>query len=104
MVKLRIFGAQLTWEPIAISTGGPNGSIEDITPSAFPDVQRRLFLPDDAAVYNFEDEGVLKPNVRLALCDDPLIDGFFAAAQDHEDILNSIPSVNVGSNCQMLWI
>jgi len=75
---------------------GPGTPLEDITPSAFPDIQRRLFLPDDAAVYNFEDEGVLKPNVRLALCDDPLIDAFFAAAKEREDILNSIPGVNVG--------
>jgi hypothetical protein len=65
----------------------------DITPSALPEIRRRLFLPDDSAVYDFENEGALRDNQRLALGDDPLIDQFFAAAEKRVAILNSIPGV-----------
>jgi hypothetical protein len=64
----------------------------DITPSTFPEV-RRLFLPDDTATYDFENEGILRDNIRLALSDDPLIQQFFNAAKDRLAILNAIPGI-----------
>jgi hypothetical protein len=69
------------------------GTPRDITPSADPQVTRRLFLPDDSATYDFENEGVLRDNRRLALVDDPLVREFFAAAEKRLAILNSIPGV-----------
>jgi hypothetical protein len=70
----------------------------DITPSASSEIKRRLFLPDNTAVYNFENEGILRDNFRLALSDDPLIQEFFAAASKRSAILNAIPGVNVTVN------
>jgi hypothetical protein len=67
----------------------------DITPSASPEITRRLFLPDDTAVYDFENEGVLRDNFRLALSDDPIIQKFFAVAAERSAFLNTIPGVNV---------
>ncbi len=82
-------------EPHAVYEGPDGSPWADITPSAFSDIRQRLFLPDDAAVYDFENEGALRHNVRLAVCHDPLIEDFFAAAKEYEDALNSIPGVNV---------
>lgn len=65
----------------------------DITPSATLQIRRRLFVPDDSAVYDFENEGVLRDNKRLAVNDDPLIQEFFAASERKAAILNSIPGV-----------
>jgi hypothetical protein len=39
----------------------------DITPPVEPQIRRRLFLADNRAVYDFENEGVLKDNIRVAL-------------------------------------
>jgi SEC-C motif len=75
----------------------PSGKLwKDITPSESPRIIHRLFLPDDNAVYDFENEGVLRDNFRRALCDDPLIHDFFSAASRRTAVLNSIPGVNVG--------
>jgi SEC-C motif len=63
----------------------------DITPSQGLEVIRRLFLPDDRAVYDFGNEGTRRDNKRLALNNDPLIKEFFAAAEKRVAILNSIP-------------
>jgi hypothetical protein len=70
----------------------------DITPSASPEIRRRLFLPDNTAVYDFEHEGVLRDNIRFALADDPLIQEFFAAGARRSAVLNAIPGVNVTVN------
>jgi hypothetical protein len=70
----------------------------DITPAARPEIRRRLFLPDDSAVYDFENEGVRRDNKRVALGDDPLIQDLFAAATERFEILNNIPGVNVTTN------
>ena len=43
----------------------------DITPSGLPEIRRRLFLRDDSATYDFDHEGALRDNRRLALCDRP---------------------------------
>jgi hypothetical protein len=65
----------------------------DVTPSALPEIWRRLFLPDNSAVYHFENEGVLRDNIRLALSDDPLVQEFFAAAEKKLAIVNRIPGM-----------
>lgn len=65
----------------------------DITPCVLPEVRRRLFLPDDTAVYNYENEGIRRDNRRLALVDDPLVQEFFRLAEDRNEILNSIPGI-----------
>jgi hypothetical protein len=65
----------------------------DITPAAEPELRRRLFLPDDTAVYDFENEGVFRDNVRMALADDPLIQELFRASRERVRILNTIPGV-----------
>lgn len=65
----------------------------DLTPPHDREVRRRLFLPDDTATYDFENEGVLRDNKRMALTDDPLVREFFAASEERVRILNSIPGV-----------
>ena len=65
----------------------------DITPSSSPGIRRRLFIADDSAVYDFENEGVLRDNKRLALSDDPVIQKFFETGKRRTAILNSIPGV-----------
>ncbi len=65
----------------------------DITPSLIPNVSRRLFLPDDSAIYDFEVEGIRRDNERLALADDPLIEQFFQLAEERNSIMNSIPGI-----------
>jgi hypothetical protein len=70
----------------------------DITPSTSPEINSRLFLPDNTAVYDFENEGVLRDNIRSALSDDPLIQKFFSAAAKRSAVLNAIPGVNVTVN------
>jgi hypothetical protein len=64
----------------------------DLTPAAVG-IWRRLFLPDDTAVYDFENEGVLRDNVRLAVADDPLVEELFDTARDRLRILNALPGV-----------
>jgi hypothetical protein len=49
-------------------------------------------------VCNFENEGVLRDNIRLALSDDQLIQALFAAAAKRVGILDTIPGVNVTVN------
>ncbi len=71
----------------------PDGRLIDITPSSLPDVRRRLFLPDDTAIYDFANEGVRRGNRRVALVDDSLVQDFFAVAAEEEEILNGIPGV-----------
>ena len=65
----------------------------DITPPTDPQIRRRLFLPDDAAVYDFGHEGVLRDNIRLAHSDDPLIQQFFNAAAELNRVRNAIPGI-----------
>jgi len=65
----------------------------DISPSAMPDVTRRLFLPDDTATYDFENEGIRRDNVRRPLADDPLILRFLDLNHEMNSIMNTIPGV-----------
>jgi hypothetical protein len=69
----------------------------DITPFQVAGMTRRLFLPDDAATYDFENEGVRKDNARLALSDDPLIGQFFNVGRARHDLMNSIPGIGAVS-------
>ena len=71
----------------------PGGDWRDITPARDPSIKRRLFLPDDTATYDFENEGVRKDNIRLALSNEPLIADFIAAAEERARIYNSIPGI-----------
>jgi hypothetical protein len=75
-------------------TGPP---LLDITPSQLSQVRRRLFLPDDNAFYDFENEGVRRDNIRSALTDDVLIQQFFAAASEKSRVWNTVPGVGVVS-------
>ena len=66
---------------------------QDVTPCEIPGCRRRLFLPDDTAVYDFENEGRLRDNVRMALSSSPLVQAMFDASAERVRILNSIPGV-----------
>jgi hypothetical protein len=71
----------------------PDGSpARDITPCAKSN-HRRLFLPDDAATYDYVHEGFRRDNVRLALSDDPLINELFLAARRRSEYYNGLPGV-----------
>jgi hypothetical protein len=63
----------------------------DITPPKNQEVRRRLFLPDNRAIFNFKSDGRSLDNQRFALNDDPLIEEFFVAAKKRVAILNGIP-------------
>jgi len=77
----------------------PPGGTEwrDITPSQNPTIQRRLFLPDQDATYDFENEGVRRDNVRLAISDSPAVALMLETAAERSRILNSIPGIGVVS-------
>lgn len=64
----------------------------DITPSGDPQIRRRLFLPDDGSVYNF-DNRMRKDNIRHALADDPMIRDLFRAGEHMTEINNRIPEL-----------
>jgi hypothetical protein len=66
----------------------------DITPSEFG-LTKRLFVPDDAATYDFDNEGILRDNLRFALIDDPLIDDLFKAAARRVAFKNGLPGVGM---------
>jgi hypothetical protein len=68
------------------------GAWQDITPGP-PSFRRRLFLPDDTAIYDFANEGILRDNVRLAVSTSPLVQAMFEAATERVAILNGIPGV-----------
>ena len=69
----------------------PDGRLIDISPSPLSAVTHRLFLPDDAATFDFENEGYRRDNVRRALSNDPLIEEMFHLASERTAILNAIP-------------
>lgn len=67
----------------------------DISPSDRPDVSRRLFLPDDTAAYDFDNEGNRRDNLREALVDDPLVRELFRLAGERNAIINTIPGLGM---------
>ena len=66
----------------------------DVTPCSRKS-SRRLFLPDDNATYNFQDEGFRRDNIRLALANDPLIEVFFKAARRRSAFYNDLPGMAI---------
>lgn len=62
----------------------------DITPSAYPQDTKRLFLPDDSAVYRFDGERTHLDNIRFALTDDPLVKEYFRVAIVKNKIMNTV--------------
>lgn len=62
----------------------------DVTPAQDGEA-RRLFLPDNDAIYDFDNEGTRIDNIRYALRKDPLIEAFFAAAAEKSAFLNTVP-------------
>lgn len=64
----------------------------DVTPSVDGETVR-LFLPDDRATYDFENEGVRRDNIRHALNGDPNIRQLFSVSERLNEIMNSIPGV-----------
>lgn len=67
------------------------GAWRDLTPGPTADLKRRLFLPHPAAAYD-EGEGRegRRDNVRMALCDDPMVAEIFAAAEMRTRIWRSV--------------
>jgi hypothetical protein len=45
--------------------------------------------------YAFQDEGLRRDNIRMALSDDPDIDEFFKAAKRRSDFYNRLPGVGL---------
>jgi hypothetical protein len=64
----------------------------DLTP-CLRGSHRRLFLPDDSATYNFNDEGFRRDNIRVALSDDPDIEELFKASKRRSAFYNQLPGV-----------
>ena len=69
----------------------------DITPAETPDVRRRLFLSDDTATYDFENEGIRRDEHFKTLVDDPAVQEYFRLAREKNEIMNSIPGVGLVS-------
>ena len=68
----------------------------DVTPAVDGDTTR-VFLPDDAAAYNFENAGVRRENHRMPLVTDPLVGQLFTLARRQNQITSSIPGVGMVS-------
>ncbi len=76
------------------------GILVDVTPPADDWTVSRTFLPDSAAVYDFENEGVRRDNHRLALTSDPLSEQFFQTAREFNRVMSSIL---VLVKCRWTW-
>ena len=55
--------------------------------------RQRLFLPDDSATYDFQNEGFRRDNRRIALSEDSDIDELFKAAKKRSEFYNELPGV-----------
>jgi hypothetical protein len=64
----------------------------DLTPCA-EGSRQRLFLADDDAPYDFQNEGFRRDNIRLALSEDPDIEEFFKAGKRRSQFYNQLPGV-----------
>ena len=87
-------GVYFEAEHHAVYVPSDSSRFVDITPSEFG-ITKRLFVPDDAATYDFANEGVLRDNLRFALVDDPLIDELFKASARRAAFKNGLPGVGV---------
>ena len=81
----------------AVFSPGSGLQLSDITPDRNTEIRRRLFLPDDSAVYDFENEGIRRDNVRQAIADDHQIEELFRAAARRTEIVNCVPGIGVFS-------
>lgn len=77
----------------AVHVSADGRAFSDITPSGLEGFTHRLFLPDDTATYDFDNEGVRKDNHRVALTNDILVQQFFRTAREHVRIMNSLPGI-----------
>lgn len=64
----------------------------DLTPCQRKSRQR-LFLTDDSATYDFQNEGFRRDNRRIALSEDSNIDELFKAAKKRSEFYNELPGV-----------
>lgn len=67
------------------------GNWADITPAQLPHITQRLFIADESAVFDFQNEGMRRDNIRHALVGDPLVQRFFDTAKAYNAIMDSIP-------------
>lgn len=69
----------------------------DITPptKAEGNQERRLFLPDDSATYDFANPSVRRDNIRKALASDPMIEESLGLAAELAAIMNRIPGIGM---------
>ena len=76
---------------------GPNGPPWlDITPAMTElPYEKRLFLPDDSAVYDFNAPDFRRDNIRKALVDDPLVHEFLALAAEMTVIMRRTPGTGM---------
>jgi hypothetical protein len=76
---------------------GPNGPPWlDITPAPEETPQQtRLFLPDDSAIYEFDNPTFRRDNIRKALAADLLIDEFLGLASELVDIMRRTPGTGM---------
>jgi hypothetical protein len=87
-------GVYLEAEHHAVYVPPDSTSFIDITPCTERS-SRRLFVPHDTATWDFENEGVLRDNLRFALIDDPLVDDLFKAAARRVAFMNELPGVGM---------
>lgn len=69
-----------------------SSTIIDITPCMQGNA-RRLFVPDNSAQWDYENEGVLRDNIRFALVEDPIVDELFKSADKMSAFKNELPGV-----------
>lgn len=76
---------------------GRDGSLTDVTPSTEEDPQAaRLFLPDDSAVYDFDNpDGGRRDNIRQALAPDAQIEQYLRLAAELAEIMLRTPGTGM---------
>ena len=71
---------------------GPDGSWQDLTPTMPEDPENeRLFLPDARAVYDFNNPGERRDNIRHALTQDSHIEEYLQLSAELSEIIRRIP-------------
>jgi hypothetical protein len=65
----------------------------DPTPPHISDITARLFIEDPTAIYDFDNEGIRRDNIRHALVKDPLVPAFFESARAFNVAMNALPGV-----------
>jgi hypothetical protein len=81
----------------AVYEGQAGPPWRDITPPPSEEnsqQERRLFLPDDLAVYDFATD-IRRDNIRQALAVDPLIDEYLGLSAELVAIMNRIPGTGL---------